>query len=188
MTVQEIVNTLTSSLEDDARRYLEEARRVAEQDAVLRDAQREILVLSENVSRLLHEEARLTAAVRSVAAHHADARTTLDDIEKNLDDLRRAAPDDDDNVVDRRDAVWRRAIEVETRLRGVRDSIDATVEDWNATVANSANLDDDDGTTGDVVRVLHAHLDTLAWLEGTGKSLEADVTAVGRALTERYGR
>ena len=190
-SIQEIINTLTSELEVDARAFLAEAKRVSEYDAILRYSQRNLSNLTENVSRLLMQQTQVDHALNSIGSHHIEQSRILDHLENNIDDLfdaqRYLSPEDGDLE---RERAYQRAIDVDTKLGSMSLALKDTVDDLNlsierVSVAGARSGSDSGAQEGmQILQIMNAHLETLAWLEGMGKSLEEDIAMIGRVVSE----
>jgi len=66
-TLEQIINSLSSTLESDAIHYLDQARRITKQDSVLRDSQRNLSLLSSKVSELMVKQTELDRKLHHVS-------------------------------------------------------------------------------------------------------------------------
>jgi DNA repair ATPase RecN len=82
-TVQEILNQMSSSLEQDAVEYTRQAQRVAEWDGVLRDSHASLEDLTEQVGKLLFQQQEVDRTLNGVDAYQQELSTTLDGLEVN---------------------------------------------------------------------------------------------------------
>jgi len=80
-TVQEILNQISSALEEDAVEYTKQAQRVAEWDVVLRDSHSNLETLTESVAKLLFQQQEVDRTLNGVDAFQKQLSTTLDGLE-----------------------------------------------------------------------------------------------------------
>lgn len=142
--------------------------------------------MTENISRVLIQQNQVDNALNSIGAYHSELNEVLNGLENNMDDLFEAqkhlVPEDGDLE---RERAYQRALDVETKLSSMQMSLKDTVDDLNRSMERVAGNSGENGGEGmQILQILNAHLDTLTWLEGTGKSLEEDVALVGRALAD----
>jgi len=189
-SIQDIINTFTAELEIDAKTFFAEAQRISEYDAILRDSQRSITHLTENMSRLLIQQTEVDNTLNSIGSYHSELNEILNGLETNMDDLFEAqkhlVPEDGDLE---RERAYQLALDIETKLSNMQMSMKDTVDDLNRSAERASEGNSNGSGSGSeeniqILQILNAHLDTLTWLEGAGKSLDEDVTLLGRALAE----
>lgn len=178
LTVEQIINKFQKELEKDAVAYLEESKRVCEYDAVLRDSQRDLAQLTSQTQRLLLEQEQVEQTLLGVGAFQEQLEKTLSQVESQVDELftsqSHLAPQDADVE---RERAYQTASAIDTRLEELTESLQTTF--GHLTTANQKVFS---GEIGNIVTVLNQHQDGLAQLETAARSLELDVTSVGRQL------
>lgn len=196
MTVEQILNAFQQEIERDAKTYLEEARRVAEYDAILRDSQRDISLLSEQVSRCLIEQTEVEQTLTQIGAFQSELDRTLTTVERNVDDL--FSGSSSSNAADaahlmpvdadvEREAAYKMARDVDVRLQELHSSLQTTLRRMDAAQERSAK--DDNGTgagvVGQIVHVLNQHQSSLATLHDMGRRMEHDIALLNQAMAQR---
>jgi nuclear pore complex protein Nup62 len=190
LTVEQIINKFQSELEKDTYAFLNDAHRVAQYDALLRDSQRSVSHLTSEVSRLMIRQTELDRTLNGVGSYQSQLADTLDQVERHVDELFAAqshlTPDDADVE---RERAYASAIEIDGRLSNMNDvlrdvlsSLDAAQERAFATGGPSS--EGGNGDVGKVLQVMNAHHDTLARLEGSARTIEQDVSSLGRSLSQ----
>jgi chromosome segregation ATPase len=178
--VEEVINDWNVQLEQDATAFINEAVRVGEWDAQLRDNQQEITGLADQVQRLLLAQDELDRTMGSVSSNQQELDQTLEALEAQVDDLfdrrRSRTPDDADLE---RERMFQLAIDVDQQLSGMLGTLKGLVQGLNDSFdrANSSG-----STVSKVVKILNAHQQALHWLETTSKKVEADLGTVNRQL------
>jgi len=115
--------------------------------------------------------------------------------QKQIDQLFQAQSNLRPQDADReREVAYQRAIDVDARLTALQHSLYTLVGDLNAAteratasvnIAGSSSGVDGKENVGQIVQLLNLHHETLVWLENTCRSLEGDLSVIGRALHER---
>jgi nuclear pore complex protein Nup62 len=83
-TVQEIINSFSEHLENDAIEFVKQAQRVAEWDAVLRDSQAGMEGLTEKISQLLFQQQEVDRTLNAISAYQRETESTLDGVEVRI--------------------------------------------------------------------------------------------------------
>jgi len=181
LSVEQILNKFQQELEKDAVIYLEEARRVAEYDAILRDSQTDISKLAEQLQRSMVQQKEIEQTVTGIGNFQQELDNNLEAVEQNVDAVFAAqshlVPIDADME---REAAYKTAATIQQRLQGLEDSLQATMAQMDAAVGG--------GLTGDVakiVQILNEHQNSLAALEDMGRRMEHDLAQVNRVLGQR---
>jgi nuclear pore complex protein Nup62 len=178
LTVEQILNKFQKELEKDAVSYLDQAKRVCEYDAVLRDSQRDLSHLTSQTQRLLLEQEQVEQTCLGIAAFQDQLEQTLSGVEQHVDELftsqSHLAPVDADV---QRERAYQLAGTIDHRLEQVAESLQTTL--GQLTSANSSAFS---GETGQIVTILNQHQDGLVRLEAAARKLELDVKHVGRQL------
>jgi len=178
---------------------MNEARRIAHYDTTLRSTQQSLSALTNDVSRLMLHQTELDATLQGVHSYQMELSTTLDTLERNVDELFASQVDVRVGDADiEREKGYERAIDVDHRL----DSIDATlrrvVNDLNAAqerVWSSLGSSGGSGGSGigggeahdevgKIIGVFNAHQETLACLEGKARGVESDLATIGKLLAK----
>jgi len=165
----------TTQLNKDAIAFTNEAKRVAGWDSVLRDSTRNILELSDNVSKLLLQEHDVEQTLGSVNAYQNDLVHSLELIEQNIDAVfshpQNASPNDADA---QREQAFQTALTIDHRLTAISGALDEIVRDLNA----AQEQQQQGGVLGEIVGIMNAHYETLSWLEGEASSVESEVRQI----------
>jgi chromosome segregation ATPase len=177
MTFEMIINDWTAALEKDAQLFTSVAKKVAEHDGVLRDSNRSISELTDNVLKLCMDQEEVDDNLTAVTNRQGDLEAKLDVLEKDIDAVfasrSNLSPQDADI---QRELAYQRAIDVYTRLDAVKSSTAAIANDLNA---NSEN-NNAEGSLGKIVQILNAHFDTLSYIENKSKEIEREVENLNR--------
>ena len=175
-TIEEILNSWTAALEDDAKKFSDQALLVAEHDGVLRDAQRSISELSDSVFKLYRNQESLDGSLQAVADHQQELESTLTSLEASVDEAFAArkgqSPQDSDL---QRERACQRLIDADHRLASSRTTLDDIVTDLNA----SSERSNAEGSLGQIVQILNAHYNTLTFLEEESRGLEREIEGGG---------
>jgi nuclear pore complex protein Nup62 len=83
-TVQEIINSFSEHLENDAIEFVKQAQRVAEWDAVLRNSQAGMEGLTEKISQLLFQQQEVDRTLNAISAYQKETESTLDVVEVRM--------------------------------------------------------------------------------------------------------
>jgi len=162
-TVEEIINSLTDRLEKDAEMFAEEAQRVAEWDAVLRDSSLSLADLMDGVARLFAEGTELDRILGGVDAYQRETEKGLKDLEDKIDTLFSAQshliPDETDSE---RQHTYSSVLDVDSHLSALCSRLDRAGSDLDAAAERrqgwsvTGGGDPQEATVlGQIVRVLH---------------------------------
>jgi nuclear pore complex protein Nup62 len=180
LTVEQIMNKFQRELEQDAVAYVEQAKRVAEYDAVLRDSQRDISKLISQTHRVMLQQEEVERTLTGIGAFQTELDSTLDGLENDVDALFGAAehlsPVDADVE---RESAYTNAILVEQRLQmltaQLQDTLGKMAEKQESMLS---------GDVGKVVQILNQHQNSLTELEVASRQMENDISHVGRILSQ----
>jgi len=191
LTVEEILNKFQKQLEEDALAFCDEAKRVCEYDAILRDNQRDLAKLTQQAQRMMIEQEQIERGLDGIGAFQNQLDNTLAEVEEQVDAIFRAQghlnPIDADQE---RERAFEMMKGVDYRLESVTESLRETFETLNQANARtfgqpSGDLSGADpaiATIGDVVHILNRHQDGLAELELAAQKLELDCSEVHAVL------
>jgi nuclear pore complex protein Nup62 len=185
LTVEEILNKFQKQLEEDALAFCEEAKRVCEFDAVLRDSARDLGRLTNEAQRLMIEQEQVERGLEGISSLQTQLEQTLVQVEEQVDAIFQTQghlnPLDADAE---RERAYEMAKGIEYRLDHVTESLRDTVLTLNQ--ANTQTFGKASGnaiqTIGDVVTILNQHQDGLAELEAAAQKLELDCGEVHAVL------
>lgn len=177
MTVEGILNRFQKELEEDAVAFLDQAKRVCEFDAVVRDSQRALSQLASQTQRLLLEQEQVEVMLMGIDTFQTHLEQTLGQVEAQVDHLfvgqSHLAPQDADV---QRERAYQTALTVDAQLE--------TLESTLASTLNELSLASSDDRSSQLMAVLNQHQDSLAAVEAATRQLELDVKHVGRMLQQ----
>lgn len=197
LTVEQILNKFQKQLEEDALAFCEEAKRVCEFDAILRDSQRDLARLTTEAQRLMIEQEEIEKGIDGIGAFQNQLETTLEEVEEQVDAIFRAQghlnPVDADME---RERAYDMAKGVDIRLDQVHESLTetfATLSEANVRAfgppSNGGYSGDPSSagvqSVGDIVHTLNEHQDCLADLETHAQKLEIDCSELRSVLATR---
>lgn len=178
LTVEQILNTFQKELEQDSIAFLEQAKRVCEYDAVVRDSQRDLVEIANQTQRLLLEQEQIENSLMSIHAFQKSLEHTLEDVSTDIDVLftsqSHLAPQDADVE---RERAYQLSQTINQRLEELELNLGGTVE----TLSNQAKTMSG-GSNNSMLTILNQHQNAIGALEGAAHRLETDVTHVGRML------
>ena len=178
LTVEQILNKFQKELEKDAMEYIDQAKRVCEYDAVLRDSQRDLAQITTQTQRLMLEQQQVEKALEGIGALQDELDSTLSEVEGHVDELfarqSHLAPQDADFE---RERAYATASTVDRRLEELKENMAAT-----ASQINSANERAFTGDVANIVAILNQHQDGLSSLQNAARKMEMDVTNISRML------
>jgi uncharacterized membrane protein YgcG len=188
---------------------MNEARRIAQYDSTLRATQLSLSALTNDVSRLMLHQSELDATLQGISSYQSELNTTLDTLERNVDELFAAQVEVRVGDADiEREKGYERAIMVDNRLDAMDATLKRVVNDLNAAQervwsslggggggSTGSNLGGGDGggggshhpqhdEVGKIIGVFNAHHETLACLEGKARSVENDLAMIGKLLAK----
>ena len=179
--MEQILNKFQQELEKDSVVYLEEARRVAEYDAILRDSQNDITSLTEQMQRCMVQQKEVEQTLAGIGNFQSELDRNLDAVEHNVDELFAAqshlVPGDADCE---REAAYQTANSVEQRLKTLEESLQSTLQQMDAAQERALT-----GDVAKIVQILNQHQNSLAALEEAGRRMEHDIELVHRVLGQR---
>jgi nuclear pore complex protein Nup62 len=183
MTVEQILNTFQQEMEKDAKVYLEEARRVAEYDAILRDSQRDLNVLTEQTRLCLIEQKEVEQTLNGIGAMQDEVGRLLETVELNVDELFASTqsflmPADADFE---REMAYKMAHDVDIRLQTLHSELEDKLTKMDETQERAMSSL---GDVAKIVQVLNQHQNSLAALEDAGRRMEHDIGQVNRVLLQ----
>lgn len=179
MTVEQILNKFQQELEKDSLIFVQEARRVSEYDAMLRDSQREINQFTLQAQRCLYQQSEMEQALATVGAFQKEFDSCLNAIESQIDELYQVqshlAPVDADME---RERAYDTAFTIEQRLNSTTSALQHMLQELDESQQKMLP-----GDVGKIVKILNQHQSALAELESTGRRMEQDIVAVQKVLT-----
>ena len=182
MTVEQIINKFQKELEKDAKIYNEEARRVMDYDAILRDSQRDIAGLTEQVHRAMLQQQEVEKTLEGVGALQEELDRTVDGLESHLSELFAATKNLPPAEADRqREQAYSTAKAVDVRLQSLTDSLQATMSELNTA---QEQVLPNDGDLGMIFKILNEHQDMLSNLKVSSRKMEKDIDTATRLLTQ----
>lgn len=179
MTVEGILNRFQKELEEDAVAFLDQAKRVCEFDAVVRDSQRALSQLATQTQRLLLEQEQIETTLAGIDTFQTHLELTLGQVETQVDQLfvgqSHLAPQDADV---QRERAYQTALTVDSQLDTLEATLSSTLQDL------SLASETDNSRSSQLLAVLNQHQDSLAAVEAATRQLELDVKQVGRMLQQ----
>lgn len=181
-TLEQIINSISSQLEESTLGYLTQARRVAQQDALLRDSQRNISHLSTEVTKLLVQQEELDRGLSQIGDVQDNLNSCLDGLEGQVDTLfeRTMTTGGIDDADMERERYFDLAIQTEGRM----SHLESVVEDLENNLKDLQSDHLEGGDLGKVVQVMSRQHDMLSGLESSCARIEADMHLVSRKLTQ----
>jgi nuclear pore complex protein Nup62 len=194
LTVEEILNKFQRQIEEDSLAFIEEAKRVCDYDAVLRDSQRDLANLTTEAQRLMIEQDQIENGLNTIGAFQNQLDTILTGVEDQVGSIFQAQ--NHLNPVDadiERERAYETAKMIEYQLDDVTNSLRDTFDTLNQASASAfgagGNSTDTSGgdinginSAYDVITILNRHQDGLAQLEATAQKLELDCNEVTAVL------
>ena len=178
LTVEQILNKFQKELEKDAMDYIDQAKRVCEYDAVLRDSQRDLAQIATQTQRLLLEQQQVEKALEGIGAFQDELESTLSQVEGNVDELfarqSHLAPQDADFE---RERAYATASTIDRRLEELKENMVST-----AGQINSANERAFSGEVANIVAILNKHQDGLSSLQNAARRIDNDASNISRML------
>lgn len=182
LTVEQIINKFQKELERDALLYNEEARRVAEYDAILRDSHRDIATLTEQTHRAMLQQQEVEKTILGIAALQDELDRTVESLEGHLDALFAATKNMPPVEADRqREHTYSTAKAVDMRLQAINDSLEAVMGELNAAQERSLPKE---GDLAAIFKMLNQHQDMLSELKTSSQRMEKDIENATRMLTQ----
>ena len=187
LTVEQILNRFQSELETDTISFLQEAQRISQYDATLRDTQHSLSELANMVSRLMLQQNEVGTQLQGIGSYQNELSTTLDQLEKNVDELFAAQSKVGVESADiEREKAYERALEIDSKLGQMGNVLENVVSDLNAAQervwSSSSDGEGKDEEVGKIIGVFNAHHETLAYLENRARAVESDLVMVSQVL------
>lgn len=189
--MEQILNDIQSTLDRDAATFLKEARRVAAYDAALRDSQKSLSTLTNQIHMLMMKQSDVDQTLRQgIASRQDELNHALDVLEGMVDDLfegqSHLIPEDADVE---RERAYATAVELDGKLHTMslqlehlKRDLDAAEERSASTAAMMTTNGAGGGELGRILGILNAHHEAMAHLEWRGREIEGDLASIGRAL------
>ena len=184
-TVEEIINSLSQSLESCSIQFLNQARRVASQDELLRLSQSDIYNLSNQLSTLLVQQEELDQRLTQVGDVQNNLISELDTLEGQVDTLfERSMGALEGGHVDDADAERERyfslAIETEGRLTSLEEEIETIEKSLQS--LRELNNDNSNDDLAIILKTMNQNHDLLSALEGRCAKIESDMHLVSKSM------
>jgi chromosome segregation ATPase len=189
MTVEQILNTFQKHLEMDAATFVEESQRVLEADAVLRQAQSDLVNLTTAAQKLCVQQQDLQAQIAGIETQQDGLDGQLSLVEEMLDRLftsqSHLSPGDADV---QREKSYAAAAAIDRKLSALSEQLRGSLKalDDAASAPSSAGGDNDDDSSR-LVSILNQHQNALAELEMTTHRVERDMKRIAHALATSGG-
>ena len=183
-SVEEIVQGWKASLEADVAEFTKQTEQLREWENEIRASQREIVEVSAYAEKLVVAQQRTEKVLDEVRAYQDDLDGDLDAMERHVDDLfaRSAVRPPLDADVEREHA-YDLSVRLETQLGGMLDQLKDVV-----TKLNLSHDENGDEKSRDIMKIVNAHHQSLAYLSAQASKIEAEVVKLERANeAERRG-
>ena len=143
----------------------------------IRASQREIVEVSAYAEKLVVAQQRTEKVLDEVRAYQDDLDGDLDAMERHVDDLfaRSAVRPPLDADVEREHA-YDLSVRLETQLGGMLDQLKDVV-----TKLNLSHDENGDEKSRDIMKIVNAHHQSLAYLSAQASKIEAEVVKLERA-------
>ena len=176
-SVEEIVQGWKASLEADVAEFTKQTEQLREWENEIRASQREIVEVSAYAEKLVVAQQRTEKVLDEVRAYQDDLDTDLDAMERHVDDLfaRSAVRPPLDADVEREHA-YDLSVRLETQLGGMLDQLKDVV-----TKLNLSHDENGDEKSRDIMKIVNAHHQSLAYLSAQASKIEAEVVKLERA-------
>lgn len=183
--MEQILNHFQRDLERDATTFLQEAKRVAEYDAVLRDGQRDLLRLGTVTQQILVRQSDLAQRLGALQDHQSDMDRQLNHVEAALDQLFASQAQWTPQEADvQRERAYTTAIAIDERLSQLQNGLHDALRTLDDGVAGgAAGLAGPSGDQSQLLRILNQHQNALVEFELTSHRLEQDLKLVKSALS-----
>ncbi|GMH98187.1 hypothetical protein TrST_g836 [Triparma strigata] len=177
-SLEEIINSYSTSLTADTSSFLTQAKRVSEWDGILRTSSTSISSLTSQVSRLMLQQDEVDKVLNSVSSYQSELSSQLSTLESLIDSAFSATRSQEPTDADvQRERSYQRVIDVDHRLRSILQALSATVRDLNESEEADVSKE---GSVGQIVKILNAHHETLGWLEGKARGVERELNDLNR--------
>ena len=175
-TLEQIINSISSQVETSTLEYITQARRVAHQDALLRDSQRNITRLSKDMTKLLVQQEELDRRLSQIGDVQDNLESTLVGLEGQVDTVfeRTMSVGTIDDADVEREKYFNLVIETDERM----NLLENVVEDLEKDLRNLQNECLEGGDMGNVVKVMNQQHDMLNSLEISCAQIESDMRMV----------
>ncbi|CAM9737055.1 unnamed protein product [Chrysoparadoxa australica] len=184
-TVAEITNDWNKQLREDAATFTTEALKVAAWDTQLRDNQKAITELADQVQRMLLVHQELENKVTAVSTSQTEMDQALQTLETQVDGLfkknQSRVPDDADVE---REQTYQLAIDLDQQLTTMLGTLRDVVKGLNESFSAQS---DSSSTVVKIIKVLNAHHHSLSWLETSAKKLQVEVGSASREMRATAG-
>eukprot|EP00986_Skeletonema_menzelii_P015421 scaffold11724_cov148-Skeletonema_menzelii.AAC.6 len=139
------------------------------------------------VSRLMLHQNEVGTQLQGIGSYQNELSTTLDQLEKNVDELFAAQSKVSVESADiEREKAYERALEIDSKLGQMGNVLENVVSDLNAAQervwSSSSDGEGKDEEVGKIIGVFNAHHETLAYLENRARAVESDLVLVGQVL------
>ena len=184
-TVEQIINTFSAALEEDALEFLHEAQRVAHYDAILRDSQRSISYLTSQVSRLLLRQTELDTSLATIGSYQQTLTTTLDGLEVQVEEMLASQSDLTPEEADvERERAYALALECNSRLESSENRVDVIRKDLKEAQERAWKKNEHgDQDVAKIVDWMNQQYDMMSELEVVARTMEEDLRVIGRELS-----
>lgn len=141
---------------------------------------------------MLHQS-EVDTQLQGIGSYQNELGSTLDLLERNVDELFAAQSNVRvENADVERERSYERAIEVDSKLDGMANALNAVVNDlnaaqervWSSSGGGGGGVESKDKEVGKIISVFNAHHDTLAFLEGKARGVESDLAMIGQVLAK----
>lgn len=182
-TLEQILNTFSSQLEEHTLAYTQQATQIAHHDALLRDSQRNLSTLTRDVSKLLVQQEQLDQELSHIQTVQdtlgGDLLTGLEEqVQVLFQDVMGQGVDDADME---REKAYSLAMECERRLGGVEEGLKAFQGEMER-LAERGGGSSEGGELDQIVKTMNEQHDLLSELEGACAVLEGDLNLVGQNM------
>ena len=164
-------------MEADVKEFTTQTEQLREWENEIRASQREIVEVSAYAEKLVVAQQRTEKVLDEVRAYQDDLDGDLDAMERHVDDLfaRSAVRPPLDADVEREHA-YDLSVRLETQLGGMLDQLKDVV-----TKLNLSHDESGDEKSRDIMKIVNAHHQSLAYLSAQASKIEAEVVKLERA-------
>lgn len=181
--IDDIINQWTQELEKRSHSFIKHAEALAEWDKAILRNRHSLLVLEEDLRRVLAGQDALERRLQLLETHQKGIHEAISGMEAEAERLYLEEKPLADDEAAERDALYERAERVTFLMSRLGDQLTEAIEDVNK--ATSASLGDGNTPLGKLVRILNNQLDALVQLEDQTEELSVKLATLQQTTSQQ---
>jgi nuclear pore complex protein Nup62 len=163
-SIEEIIQTWSSELEDDVKEFSKYANQISIWDQQILLNQEKVVQVKKKVNYMEKEQKEIDESLKIIEVQQEELFQMLSEIEDKVEKLYSENSNKDQYVNEERKSTYEMALNINHQLDGMTEKLKNMVKQLNETYEDSIKESKDDSMTK-IVQILNSHLYALHWID-----------------------